>query len=375
MPTIKAKELITTEVEKQVDARVAAFMEDVETRLKAMSKDAIATRKKELDENPEEKKNVEAFYKALASHDKDALKALELTFKQDYKAKGQSIGTANQGGVLVPTTVDQSIRDKLEYVSPMRRIATVITNMPAKLTLTSGSLPTVYWVDEGAPIPESGVTFAPVTLTPYKAAGLDKFTSETLEDAASNPSIQNYVEDRFVLALALLENAAFVNGDGSSKPYGFRSSAITPTSVALVGSAVGYDDLVNLKYALGTAYRETGTFVMPSSAIKLVEKLKDADGRPIWRDSIAAGTPATLLNRPVEIVDEIPANLGTGSNETEIWYGQFKQYLIGDRGALRIDTGTDGDDFSRDKFSLRVIKRVAGRPVGNYNFAKLTGVK
>lgn len=369
------KEMIAAEVAKGITEAQTAFTEDVEARLKAMSKNAIEKREGALDKDADEKAHVKAFYEALATADRSEMRAFEKKLIADYKSKGQSVSTSNQGGILVPTTINQSIQDKLEYVSPMRRISTVISNMPAKLTLQSGSLPTVYWVDEGAPITESGVTFAGVTLTPYKAAGLDKFTSEVLEDAASNPSLQNYVEDRFVLALALLENAAFVNGDGSSKPFGFRSSAITPTSVATAGAATNYDDLVNLKYSLGTAYRETGTFVMPSNAIKVVEKLKDADGRPIWRDSIAVGTPPTLLARPVEIVDEIPSNLGTGSNETEIWYGLYKQYVIGDRGSLRIDLGTDADDFSRDKLSLRIIKRVAGRPVGNFNFAKLTGVK
>lgn len=365
-----------TKIQEVIDAAVAtkmaAFEAQVENKLKDLSKDAIASR-----ENVEdgEKDRIKSFYKALASGDRAEMRAVQEEIAKDYKAKGQSVGTSNQGGILVPTTISQSIQDKLEYVSPMRRIATVINNMPAKLVLNTGSLPTTYWVAEGAPITESGVTFTQTTLEPHKAAGLDKFTSEVLADAAINPSIQNYVEDRFVLSLALLENAAFVNGDGTGKPYGFRSSAITPASVAQAGANLAYGDLVALKYKLNTAYRETGVFVMPSAAIQAIEKLTDTSGRPIYRESIAVDAPATLLGRPVYIVDEIPANLGAGTNETEIWYGNFKQFFIGDRGGLRVDLGTDADDFSRDKISLRVIKRVAGMPVGNENFAKLTAVK
>ena len=365
-----------TKIKEAIDAAVTekmvAFEAQVESKLKDLSKDAIASREQVEDG---EKDRIKSFYKALASGDRAEMKAVQADIAKDYKAKGQSVGTDNQGGILVPTTISQSIQDKLEYVSPMRRIATVISNMPAKLVLNTGSLPTTYWVAEGAPITESGVTFAQTTLEPHKAAGLDKFTSEVLQDAAINPSIQNYVEDRFVLSLALLENEAFVNGDGSGKPYGFRSSAITAESVAQAGANLAYNDFVNLKYALNTAYRETGVFVMPSAAIALIEGLKDTSGRPIYRESIAVDAPATLLGRPVYIVDEIPANLGAGTNETEIWYGNFKQYFIGDRGGLRVDLGTDADDFSRDKLSLRIIKRVAGMPVGNENFAKLSAVK
>ena len=334
----KLQEAIDAAVAKGIADARATFTADVEDKLKSLSKDAIASRE---GVETDEKDRIKSFYKALASGDRAEMKAVQGEIAKDYKAKGQTVGTDNQGGILVPVTVSQSIQDKLEYVSPMRRIATVINNMPAKLVLNSGSLPTTYWVAEGAPITESGVTFAQATLEPHKAAGLDKFTSEVLEDAAINPSIQNYVEDCFVLSLALLENAAFVNGDGSGKPYGFRSSAITPLSVAQASTALAYGDLVALKYKLSTAYRETGVYVMPSAAIQNIEV--QAAAYPYYRESIAVDATATLLGRPVYIVDEIPANLGTGTNETEIWYGNFKQYFIGDRGGLRVDLGTDAE--------------------------------
>jgi HK97 family phage major capsid protein len=80
------------------------------------------------------------------------------------------------------------------------------------------------------------------------------------------------------------------------------------------------------------------------------------------------------MGRPIYVVDEIPANLGTGTNATELWFGVFKNYYIGDRGTLSVDYGTQGTDFAADKISLRVTKRVAGIPVLSESFAKLTGV-
>lgn len=366
------QEKIDAAVEAGIANAKSALEAEVESKLKAVSKDFIAKRESAP---KEDKELVSKFYKALASRDSIQMRAVQEDIRKEYKEKGQTIGTDSEGGYLVPTTVAGGIIDKLEYVSPMRRISNVISNMPAKLQLTSGSLPTTYWVAEGAAITESDVEFTPKTLEPHKAAGLDTLTSEFLEDAALNPSVQNYIEDRFVLSLALLENAAFVNGDGSGKPFGFRSSDITPSSVAQAGAGLAYGDLVALKWKLGAAYAERGTFALSPEAFAIVESMVDGNGRPIYRESIATGVPATLLGRPVVVLDEIPANLGTGTNETEIWYGDFKNgYVIGDRGGLRIDYGTSDDDFARDQVKLRVIKRVAGRPVGNYNFAKLTGV-
>jgi HK97 family phage major capsid protein len=117
------------------------------------------------------------------------------------------------------------------------------------------------------------------------------------------------------------------------------------------------------------------TWLMTDGARKLVDELKDGNGRYLWTDPIKEGTDGTLLGRPVVIVDEIPENLGAGTNETEIWFVYGQNYVIGDRAGMRIETGTSGDDFQRDKISMRVIRRVGGIPIIGESFTKITGVK
>lgn len=367
---------------QMVDEEVAKRLDELQKR---EAKDHVIGKKKDA-MCSDDRELASKFYKALSTGKEMPLTEVsEHIVKQyeakgpDYQAKAQSegtVGSGTAGGVLVPTTVADSIVSQMIYISPMRQIANVIENMPASLELPSeATLATAYWVAEGAPGTDSGEVFAPNLLTPFKAAGLDSFTSEILADAATNPSIQNYVESRFAIALAILENQAFTNGSGSGQPWGFRSSAITPTSIAQMNDGLGYTDVTNLKYALGTAYRELGVYVGPSQAFQALENVKDNYGRPIWRNGLAEGQPNTLNGRPAYIVDEIPTNLGGSSNATELWYGYFKGgYFIGDRGAVRIDYGTNGTDFANDKISLRMIKRVAGRPIVSAAFAKLTGV-
>lgn len=374
-------------LDQQVEATVKAQLETIR---KKESKDIILKREKSL--TSDDRELAKRFYKALFSKDQSEQRAVnEIVAKQledaavergedlaEYRAKAQSegtIGSGTGGGILVPTTVADSIVSKMTYISPVRQIATVISNMPAQLQLpTENTMAQAYWVAEGAPGTDSGEVFDPNLLTPWKMAGLDSFTSEVIADAATNPSIQNYVESRFSIAMALLENSAFVNGDGSNKPYGFRSSAITPNSVAQLGDNLQYNDMTALKYSLKTAYRQTAVFVVSSSAAQALENVKDNYGRPIWREGLAEDTPNRLLGRPVFIVDEIPQNLGSGTNQTEIWYGTFSNYFIGDRGGLRVDYGTNGTDFANDKITLRMLRRVAGRPVIGEGFSKLTAV-
>jgi HK97 family phage major capsid protein len=237
-------------------------------------------------------------------------------------------------------------------------------------------LPTVYWTAEGVAGTDSGSTFDTNQLVPHKLIGLDSLTHELLVDAAVNPSIQNFVLDRFTLALALAENDAFTNGDGTDRPYGFRSSAITPNSVAVATPGTNkYSDLVALKYKLNAAYRAVAVFVASAKGMQILESLVDTQGRPLFLPSLVEGRPDQLLGRPIYEVSEIPENLGAGTNETEIWFGMFSNYIIGDREGLRVDVGTNGTDFAADKLTLRVIKRVAGRPIIGESFAKLTAVR
>lgn len=337
---------------------------------------AIATENDDGGEDEATKALNEKFYKALAERDVTTLKELQKDIQAQYEAKGQSVGTDANGGYLVPTTLDTQIREKLYVLSPIRQIATVISNLPADLDIPlEGSLPTTYWVGEGVAPTESTQTFDIKKLIPHKIGGFGKFTHESLVDTATTPSLQNFVAERFALSIALKENDAFVNGDGTDRPYGFRSSAITPTSVAQAGSSLTWSDLVGLTLKVNAAYRGRSVFVMSPKAVGLVLGLKDTAERPIYLPSLDGTAPATLLGRPVYEVSEIPSNLGAGNDETEIWFGDFANYLIGDREATRIQFGTTGTDLESDKISLVIFKRVAGRPIFGESFAKLTAVK
>jgi HK97 family phage major capsid protein len=364
----------------------AEFARAADAKLKQLSKDRVLQADKNRDKiTDEDKEEIKAYFLALAggpsAHDAAneviAKGYTERGLKMGWKTKAQSVGTAGQGGVLVPVTLRNNIIEKLHYISPMRQLATVINDMPAALDMPyDNALPTTYWVGESVAITPSGATFAKKQLVPYKLAGLDPFSYESLVDTAVSPDLQKLVEDRFAVALALAENAAFVSGDGSAKPFGFRSSDISPNVVTgnTTAGNLAYTDVNNLLFGVPTAYRNLGTFVTSSKGLQLIMGIKDTAGRPIYlpgQSGLQNASYDTFLNRPIRIVDEIPTNLGTGTNETELWYGVFSMYWIGNRGAMRTDYGTNGTDFAQDQISLRMIERVAGRPFLDEAWAKM----
>lgn len=318
-----------------------------------------------------------SFYKALANRDAGALKGLQEEIAKSYE--GQRIGTNADGGYLVPVELSDRIREQLVYISPIRSIATVIANMPAVLDIPlEDALPTTYWVGEGVAPTLSKSTFKKITLVSHKIGGFGKFTHESLVDTATNPDLQNFVADRFAVSLAQKENDAFVNGDGDGKPYGFRSNQITPRTGAIADTTTGvlaYKDLVKAFYGVHPAARANSVWVMPTEAIAQIVGMTDLQGRPIYVEPIAENAPATVLGKAIYEVPEIPTTLGTGHDETEIWFGDFKNYLIGDREGMRIAFGTTGTDLESDVISLVIFARVAGMPTYGDAFYKLTGIK
>lgn len=326
----------------------------------------------------ENKELNQKFFKALATGSKTELRALQDEIASGYSKDAgdkQQVAVNADGGMLVPVDISLAIIDKLKYLSPIRQYARVIkVGAKSKFTIADKK-PTANWVNEAEALTVSKATFSQKDFVLNKVGGLGKFTYEALNDTASTPDLQNYVVSQFAEAIAEVQNNAFVNGDGSKKPFGFRSSDITPKEVTQTGANLKYNDLVSLKYALAKPYRDTGVFMANGNTIAKLVGMTDTTGRPLFVPAMTENEPDTLLGRPLIEVNEIPANLGTAKNESEIWYANLNDYIIGDNEAIRIEFGTTGDDFETDKISLRVIARTAGRPVSGDGFAVLKNVK
>ena len=62
--------------------------------------------------------------------------------------------------------------------------------------------------------------------------------------------------------------------------------------------------------------------------IKAVRKLKDGSGQYLWQPSLTAGTPDTILGRPVRTSAYMPA---IAASAKTIAFGDFSYYWIADR--------------------------------------------
>ena len=199
--------------------------------------------------------------------------------------RAQTTQTDSTGGYLIPVELANEIIKSLKDYGGIRSISRVVTtgmgndvNYPTNDdTSNTGS-----WIGENTQVSGSTVTFGQKTLRAYKAtSGVFLIPTELLQD--SQFDIAAFIRDAAAERIGRLENAAFVNGDGSSKPQGFLRDATTAGNLASK-SAITTDEIINIQHAIDPAYRRLGChWVFNDTTFKVIRKLKDQENRYIWQ--------------------------------------------------------------------------------------------
>ena len=155
-----------------------------------------------------------------------------------------------------------------------------------------------------------------------------KVSEELLNDSVFD--LESYIAKEFARRIGAKEEEAFFTGDGSGKPLGvLAATGGAETGVTAASStAITADELMDLFYSLKSPYRKKAVWVLNDSTIKAVRKLKDSTGQYLWQPSLAAGTPDTLLGRPVKTSAYMPV-IAAGAKT--IVFGDFSYYWIADR--------------------------------------------
>ncbi len=155
-----------------------------------------------------------------------------------------------------------------------------------------------------------------------------KVSEELLNDSVFD--LESYIAREFARRIGTKEEEAFFTGDGTGKPLGIlAASGGAETGVtAASATAVTADELMDLFYSLKSPYRKNAVWILNDSTIKAIRKLKDNNGQYLWQPSLVAGTPDTILGRPVKTSAYMPA-IAAGAKT--IAFGDFSYYWIADR--------------------------------------------
>ena len=239
------------------------------------------------------------------------------------------VGTDSEGGYLVPDEYERTLIEALEDQNIFRQLAHVIhTSSGDRKIPVVASKGTASWIDEEAQYPESDDAFGQVSIGAYKLATMIKISEELLNDSVFD--MPAYIAKEFARRIGAAEEEAFFTGNGTGKPLGIlAATGGAETGVtAAAADKITMDEVIDLFYSLRAPYRRNAVFIMNDATVKALRKLKDGLGQYLWQPSITAGTPDTILNRPVYTSGFMPT-LATG-NKT-ILFGDLGYYWVADR--------------------------------------------
>ena len=240
-----------------------------------------------------------------------------------------SIGEDSEGGYLAPDEFENTLITTLEEENVFRKLAKIIKTSSGDrkipVVVTKG---TAAWLDEGEEFEESDSVFGQTSIGAYKLGTMIKVSDELLNDSVFN--IESYIATEFARRIGAKEEEAFLIGDGEGKPTGIFNTTGGAELGITAGSATAItaDEIIDLVYSLKAPYRKNAAFIMNDATVKAIRKLKDGQGQYLWQPSLTAGTPDTLLNRPVYTSAYAPI-LEAGAKT--IAFGDFGYYWIADR--------------------------------------------
>lgn len=260
----------------------------------------------------------EAFFRYMTVRDPRELSVEEL--------RVLSKATAGAGLNLVPTSFSQQLISVLRWMGSIRSLATVITTDSGEAfeipTVTAHG--TASWLAENAAFSPSDETFGKVTLNAYKAGTIMIVSEELLQDSAFD--LDAYISREFGERIGVLEETAYMTGDGSGKPTGLVDSATAGVTAASATAITG-DEMLDLYYSLAPQYRANASFLVSDAAEKILRKLKGSDGQYLWATGLVAGAPNTFNGRPVYAHPDLPV---PATGVVPALFGDFSYYMVRD---------------------------------------------
>jgi HK97 family phage major capsid protein len=293
--------------------------------------------------------------------------------------------TNTKGGYLVDTAYSRDFIGLLRPRVVIRQAGARSVPMPdGNITMRkqTGST-TAGYVGERSPAPTTDLTVGTLTMTAKTLRALVPITNQLLRRASWG--VDTLVRDDLVTSAAIKEDQQFLRGVGgqltpagllSMIPAGNKLTMTANPSLSTVTS-----DMARLKLRVVNANVPMSkcAYIMSPRTQSFLENIRDANGNKAFPE-VAEGRYGIY---PILVTTSVPDNLGAGTNESEIYFGDFEQYLIGDTYQVTLaasdsaaydDNGTMRSAFSNDETLIRLIEEHDTQLRYDAAFAVLQGV-
>src|SRR5207249_7151355 len=216
---------------------------------------------------------------------------------------------------------------------------------------------------EAGTLSASDPAFGQASLGAYKYGIIIQLSKELIAD--NGVDLEGYLAMQAGRALGNAFGADAVTGNGSAKPTGILNNTTlgvtgpTGASGGLGATSAtlnqGADLLMDLYYSVIAPYRASRScaWLARDLSMAAIRKVKSTTGEYIFQPSLVAGTPDTLVGKPIYIDPFMPA-IVTGNK----WlvFGDMSQFFIRIAGGVRFER-SDEFAFNTDLVSFRALMR------------------
>ncbi|NVK56664.1 MAG: phage major capsid protein [Alteromonadaceae bacterium] len=295
----------------------------------------------------------------------------------------QSVDSA--GGILFKGNQSDTIIKALRARAVVRQSGARTAPMPAGELRHSkqGSRATAGYGTEIATTHLGDMSFGSIDQSFKKLSSRIPVSNSLLQRPAVD--MASFVSGELFDAMALREDLAFIRGDGSDgSPVGLKGWALAghvQSSVAATATAV---DLAIRKATArvvdANVAMMAGVWLMRGATKEFLAGLRDANGNLLYPSIDAAGT---LRGYKIMTTSQIPNNLGAGGDETEIYFGDANEMVIGearnyslaisDAAAFRDENGDLQSAFDKDMTVFRAVAEHDFAPMHSEAIAVING--
>lgn len=327
----------------ELQAEHDALADDAE-RLGRQIAAMVKAEQRDIEENF---RDVEDFNKDQDQPAKESKKALEIFLRKSMREMSaedalsirntMSTTTGSEGGFTVQSDVATRLIEAIKEYRFMRGVVSQMTTEkgnPLNYPISDGTTELGEWVAQNVAATLQDISFGTVALNVFKVGSkVVTVPIELLQD--SQIDIEALVFNRVAQRIGRLTNLAFTVGTGTAQPQGFVPVAtVGKTGTTGQTTTIVYDDVVDLIDSLDIGYQSSGrnlTFMCGQTMRKVLRKIKDTAGRPIWTPNYDAGIVGQfqdqLLGYNLNINNDmaVPA-----ANAKSLAFGDFSQYMIRD---------------------------------------------
>jgi len=253
----------------------------------------------------------------------------QLLLNNQQEVRAQGVATTSVGGFLVPPGYRTVLSETLKAYGGLINYANVITTStgnPLQWPTNDDTGNVGSILAENTAITELAVAFGSRTLGAYMyTSRLVLVSLQLLQDSAFD--LDTWLPKKLGQRLGRAVAAHLIAGTGSGQPTGISTNVVTGKTGATGQTlTVIYDDLVDLEHSLDPAYRGPNCrYLMNDATLKVIRKLKDNQGRPLWVPVPAPGFAAQINGWPYVIDQGMPV---PAANAKSILFGDFNLGFI-----------------------------------------------